>query len=187
MASFVNRMIGAAKLDVATYEEVKADPKATIQAIVVVLLSAAAAGIGQMVSITGFSSGQIVQMRHIASGFNMILTYALCAWIAWAFLMWLIGAIFLAEADTHAGVGPFMRTIGFAAGPGIISVLGGVPLLGGLLSNVAWIWMLAATVVAVRRALNYKGTGRAILVCTIAGIVPFYVSYTALVILHGGL
>jgi len=54
MASWVNRMIGAARLDVATYEEVKADPKATVQAITVLLLSAAA-----MLALFRFKAGMI--------------------------------------------------------------------------------------------------------------------------------
>jgi hypothetical protein len=190
MASFVNRMIGAAKLDVATFEEVKADPKATIQAIVVVLLSVLAAGIGQMVSMLTYSRVQTFKVEYLSGGFTMILAYALCGWVVWAFLMWLIGTKFLAEADTQAGLGPFMRTTGFAAAPGIISVLGGVPFIGGLFNNVACVWVLAATGVAVRQALNYKEkTGRAVAVVAIAGTVLFiiYGIYMALVIMHGGL
>ena len=41
----IKRMIGAAKLDIATYEEVEADTSATRQAMVVVVLVALATGI----------------------------------------------------------------------------------------------------------------------------------------------
>ena len=46
MASLGNRMIRAAKLDVSLYEEVEADTGATGQAMLVVVLSSLAAGIG---------------------------------------------------------------------------------------------------------------------------------------------
>ena len=46
MTSFTERMIGAARLDVQVYEEVEADTGATGQAMVVVLLSSLAGGIG---------------------------------------------------------------------------------------------------------------------------------------------
>ena len=45
-SSFVHRVVGAVLLDAATYEELEADPQATRQASVVVLLSSAAAGFG---------------------------------------------------------------------------------------------------------------------------------------------
>jgi hypothetical protein len=44
--TFVERMIGAAKLDVRVYEEVEADRSATPQALAVVVLAAVAGGIG---------------------------------------------------------------------------------------------------------------------------------------------
>lgn len=157
MASWVGRMIGAAKLDVATYEEVEADSTATVQAMGVVLLSAVAAGIGEI----GYGG----------HGLIVGLAASLLGWVAWAFLIWLIGTKFLAEAETHADVGQLMRTIGFAASPGIIRVFGWIPLLGTAIEFVAWIWMLIAMVVAVRQALDYKETGKAILVCVIGWIV----------------
>ena len=48
MASFTERMMGAAKLDVQVYEEVEADTSATSQAMGVVLLSSLASGIGSV-------------------------------------------------------------------------------------------------------------------------------------------
>lgn len=157
MASWVQRMVGAAKLDVATYEEVEADSTATVQAMGVVLLAAVAAGIGEI----GYGG------RGLIVG----LAASLVGWVAWAFLTWLIGTKFLAEPETHADVGQLMRTIGFAASPGILRALGWIPILGSLVELAAWVWMLVAMIVAVRQALDYKGTGRAVLVCAIGWIV----------------
>ena len=60
--SFLQRLIGAAALDAAIYEEVEADPKAGIQAAAVVVLSSLAAGIGAR----GFSQNNFPNMALIS-------------------------------------------------------------------------------------------------------------------------
>ncbi len=169
MASWVERMVGAAKLNVVTYEEVEADSTATVQAMGVVLLSAFAAGIGEI----GYGG------RGVIVG----VAAALIGWVAWAFLTWLIGTKFLPEPETNADVGQLLRTIGFASSPGILRAFGWIPLLGTLIEIIAWFWMLVAMVVAVRQALDYKGTGRAFLVCALGWCVNviIFVSLGALV------
>ena len=53
----------------------------------------------------------------------------------------------------------------------MIRILGIVPGLTGLVFFVAAVWMLAAFVVAVRQALDYTSTGRAVGVCLIGWLV----------------
>ena len=48
MATFTDRIIGTAKFNLGTYEEVEADVSATGQAMTVVLLSSVAGGIGSL-------------------------------------------------------------------------------------------------------------------------------------------
>jgi hypothetical protein len=85
----------------------------------------------------------------------------------WAFVTYFVGTRVLPGAKTEADVGQLLRTIGFSATPGLIRVLGVVPGLGQLVSLVAALWMLVTMVVAVRQALDYESTGRAIAVCVI--------------------
>ncbi len=73
MASFTQRMIGAAKLDVHTYEEVEADRTATGQAMGVVVLSSIASGFGAVG--TGGVSGLVVGAF-----------VAIIGWFLWAFV-----------------------------------------------------------------------------------------------------
>ena len=75
-----------------------------------------------------------------------------------------------------------LRTLGFAAAPGLLRVLGVVPAIGPLVMIITAFWSLATMVVAVRQALDYDSTSRAILVCAIGWIVqlliimiPFFV------------
>jgi hypothetical protein len=64
-----------------------------------------------------------------------------------------------------------LRTIGFSSAPGLIRVLGIIPILGGIVFFVASIWMLVAMVIAVRQALDYSGTLRAVGVCAIGWVI----------------
>ncbi len=154
--TFVQRMVGAARLDARVYEEVEADRGATGQALGVVVLSAVAAGLG-----AGAGVGGLI-------GFSLA---SLVSWVVWAWLIWLIGARLMPEADTRADVGELLRTLGFAAAPGIVRVLGVLPFFGRLAFVVAALWMLVTMVVAVRQALDYRSTGRAIVVCLLGWLV----------------
>jgi len=158
MTPFVDRMIRAAKLDAHVYEEVEADKSAMPQAMGVVILSSLAGGIGFMqdTGIMGLGVGAIL---------------SLLGWYIWAFLTYLIGTKLLPEPQTHADLGELLRTIGFSSAPGLIRVFGLIPGLGMTINLIATVWMLVAMVIAVRQALDYHSTYRAVGVCVIGWIV----------------
>jgi hypothetical protein len=89
----------------------------------------------------------------------------------WAFLTYLIGTRLLPEPQTRADVGELLRTIGFSSSPGLIRVLGIIPFMRGFVFLLAAAWMLAAMVIAVRQALDYQSTLRAVGVCVIGWVV----------------
>lgn len=157
MASFSERIVGAARLNVATYEEIEADTTATGQAMVVVVLSSIAAGIGVWQGFVG--------------GFFAGIVAALIGWFAWAFLVFLIGTKLLPEPQTRSNIPELLRTTGFSAAPGMLRFLGVIPIIGGLILLILSIWMLVAMIVAVRQALDYTNTWRAIAVAVIGWIV----------------
>lgn len=173
MSTFVKRMIGAASLDVPTYEEVEADTTATTQAMGVVVLSSLAQGIGFVTQGGG-------------AGFIVGAIGALIGWIIWAFLVYLIGTKLLPEPQTRSDLGELLRTTGFAAAPGLLRVLGVIPLLGGLIMPAVTIWMLIAMVIAVRQALDYKSTFRAVGVCLMGWIVFVLILVWSLQMFGGG-
>lgn len=162
MATFVERAIGAAQLNTAIYEEVENDRGATAQAAGVVVLASVAAGIGAIVY--GGIGGVVA---NIVAG--------LLGWVVWSYLTWWIGTKWLPEPQTNADPGQLLRTLGFAAAPGVLNVLGLVPVLGHLVRAVVAIWMLVAGVIAVRQALDYTSTGRAIGVVVIGWVVQFVI------------
>ena len=154
---FVNRIIRACKLDVSLYEEVEADKSATLQAALVVVLSSIAAGIGAI------SLG--------ASNFLLAPLLSLVSWYIWAYLIYLIGAKFFPEPNTKSNHGELLRTIGFSSAPGLIRVFGFTPDLFTLTVFIGGIWMLIAMIIAVRQALDYESTWRAIGVVVIGFLV----------------
>ena len=172
MTSFKDRIIRAAKLDVNLYEEVEADKGAMGQAMGVVILSSIAAGVG---SIGRGGPGGIL-MGTIA---------ALIGWYVWAYLTYFIGTKFLPGPQTKADLGELLRTIGFSSSPGLIRVLGIIPGLGGVVFLAASIWMLVAMVTAVRQALDYNSTLRAVGVCLIGWIIQMLILVLLFSILGG--
>ncbi|OGL00616.1 MAG: hypothetical protein A3E31_10500 [Candidatus Rokubacteria bacterium RIFCSPHIGHO2_12_FULL_73_22] len=157
-STFADRMLRAARLDVRLFEEVEADRGATTQALGVVVLSSIAAGLGLGQGIGGGVAGIVV---------------SLLGWYVWAFLTYWIGTRLLPEPATRADHGELLRTIGFAATPGLIRVLGVIPGLRPLVFLVAAVWMLIAGVIAVRQALDYRSTGRAVAVVIVGWLVQW--------------
>lgn len=164
MTSFNDRILRAAKLDPYLYEEVEADPASMPQAMAVVVLSSLAAGIGRIFygGIAGIIIGTIA---------------ALAGWYIWAYLTYFIGMKIFPEPQTKATPGELLRTIGFASSPGMIRIAGIFPGIGEIVVFVASVWMFAAMVVAVRQALDYKSTWRAVGVCAIGWVIQFIIVF----------
>jgi hypothetical protein len=163
--TFVQRLIGAAALDIAIYEEVEADEGATMQAVAVVLLSSLAAGIGA----GGLDESSLSRI----SFFGVV---SLLAWAAWAVVTYEIGTRVLPGMRTEADVGQLLRTIGFASTPGMLRVLGVMPAVTVPVFAVTSVWMLAAMVFAVRQALDYQSTWRALMVCLLGWLLAITIA-----------
>ena len=151
--ALIGRMIRAARLDPRLYAEVEADNSATAQAASVVLLAAFAGGI-----------------NFPGAPFPILfagLLAALAGWLLFAYVIYLIGAKLLPEPATKADFGALLRAMGFANAPGVVKLLGIIPELRVLVFFVAMVWVLVATVTAVRHALSYTSSWRAIGVCAI--------------------
>ena len=157
--SIIDRVIGAARLDVHIFEEVEADTSATRQAFLVVALVALATGIA-----SSDSGGPVAIVLGIVA--------AVAGWAFWAWIVYLIGTKILPESETHADWGQLARTLGFAQSPGILKVLGVVPVVGEFIFLALSFWMFAAMVIAVRQALDYTSTVRAIGV-VLLGFIPY--------------
>jgi hypothetical protein len=161
-SSFQNRIIRAVRLDSNLYEEVEADKGAMWQAMAVVVLSSIAAGIG----------------LYKTGGFNGIITgtmASLISWYVWAYLTYFIGTKFLPEEQTQSDLGELLRTTGFSSSPGLFRIFYFIPGVGVLVYLISSLWMLVAMIIAVRQALDYNSTLRAVGVCVIGYVIQLFV------------
>ncbi len=156
--TMVERMIGAAMLNIDVYEEVEADESATGQAAGVVGLVAVASAVASL-----------------EAGMGMIVLAAVMAfmgWGLWAGVTYIVGEKVF---DGTATWGELLRTLGFAQTPQLFGVLALVPGLVFIVGPVVGIWSLVAGIVAIRQALDFS-TGKAILTAIISMAVVFGVS-----------
>lgn len=144
--NLVDRMIGAAMLDIPTYEEVEADESLTGQAAIVVVLAAIASGIGAY-------GGDEPQMGLVVG-----VIASLVGWALWAGVTYLVGDKLLGGTATW---GELLRTLGYAQAPGVLYVLGIAPMFGGIVRGIVGIWLLITGIIAIRQALDFS-TGKAL-------------------------
>lgn len=170
MKTFLSRMIGAARLDSRTYEQVEADPASSVPAFFVVVSASVAAGVG-----SGITDPQ---------GLISVTLVALVTWLTWVGLTYMIGTRLFPGPETDATLGQVLRTTGFSATPGILRILGILPAIGLPIFIGVTFWMLLTFVMAIRQALDYAGSGRALAVCflgwLIHGLVFFAFVLTAI-------
>ncbi len=157
IGTIVYRAMGAAVLDASVYEGIEADPAATRQALAVVLLASVAAGIG--------AGGWAGPDWQVVGVFGVL---ALAAWIGWAVLILHVGGRYFRQPQTDVDLGQLLRTVGFAAAPGMLQAAAIAPFLTAPVFVISWLWMLAAMIVAVQHALDFPSMARAIVVCAVA-------------------
>jgi hypothetical protein len=149
-SSIVNRMIRAARLEVPLYEELEADIAATNQALLVVVLVAVAAGIGQAIGATLTGNSRAI-LGLLVSG----VLSALISWAVWSYVVYFVGTRFFGGTATY---GELLRTLGFAQAPRVLAIFSFIPVLGGIITLVAAIWSLVSSFIATRQALDIDNT-----------------------------
>lgn len=168
-ASLTDRMLRAARLDVALYNEVEADLNATTQALTVVVISALAGGIGAAIgaAIAGRPAG-------IAGGLVGGILADLIGWAVWSYVMYFVGTRFFGGTATW---GELLRTLGFAYSPGVLQILRFIPVVGGIITLIVAIWRIVTSFIAIREALDFD-SGK-----TIATIVVGFIAYLIVVVI----
>jgi hypothetical protein len=151
---FFVRFLGALMLDASAYENVEADRHAAMQSVAVVMAVCVAGGIGAigfgLVGVAGFVTGVVISLG---------------AWLVWATTIIALGTSAFAEPQTRSDLPELLRVLGFSAAPGVFIALAAMPAVAPIVLIVVAAWMIAAAVVAVRQALDYRSTARAIAVC----------------------
>ena len=162
MAVFFRRFIGALALDAGAFEDIEAARDAGLQSVIVVLAVCVAGGIGAIgAGVAG------------VTGFATAATMVLGAWLVWAGVITTVGTVTLAEPQTSANAREVLRVLGYAAAPGVFLAFAAMRSAAPIVVVIVGAWMVAAAVIAVRQALDYRHTSRAVAVCAIAWLVSF--------------
>ena len=178
----IGRMLGAARLNAQTYEDVEHDSGATIQALLVVILVSIASFVGQLLA-----GDDMNVVRSLVFGIGGGILW----WALWALFTWMIGTTILKTEETEADWGQLARCTGFAQAPRILNILIFIPnFIGAAIALVALVWSIMAMIVAVRQSLDYTSTLRAVFVILLA-IIPVLIAngliWWGILALTGGL
>ena len=139
----------------------------------VVLFVAISSGVG------GVLSGDVGWVNGVIFG----AVRGLIGWAVWALVTWLVGATILKTPETHAEWGQLARGTGFAQTPGILTIFVFIPVIGGIIALIAFVWQFVAMMIAVRQALDYTSTWRAFFVILISFIVMLIVLIPVAIVL----
>lgn len=161
--SITDRMIGALRLEDTTYEEIEADTTATGQAAFIVVAS----------SLFGAMGNALLRGGEVNAGF-LIAIAQLVGWALNAWIAYLIGTKLIPGPQTRSTWGEVARTVGFANTPRFLLIFVAVPGITGLVRTGVALWVLVATVVALRSALDI-GTVRAIVVGVLSSLVQLVI------------
>ena len=165
---YLQKLYRAIILDIELYEEVEADKTLTRQAMMTVAIVA----IIESIFYLG-SEDSIIIIGSIEAALGSIIR-----WVLWAFLIAFVGTRILPEPETDSDTGELLRTLGFAYAPGIFYIFSSVPIIGFFVQLVVPLWQLASMTVAVRQALDFSSTTRAVGVCVVA----FFLAILALLL-----
>jgi hypothetical protein len=168
--NYFQRLKKAIFLDVAFYEEVEKDKRFNDQAMMTVVLVSVVQGF----MIAGFAPIALVQG----------ILGSLIRFLIWAFFISFVGTRILPEPETESNTGELIRTLGFAYAPGLLVVFKIFPIISSFIDPVVTILQLAAMTIAVRQALDFNSTVRAVGVCIVAFILmivalTLFIGFTA--------
>lgn len=160
MTLLFRRFIGALVLDAGTFEDIEHDRDAAGQSVLVVVVACIAGAFAAM-GLGLVDLGGVVRAAFVVLGF----------WLVWAGITAALGTIAFAEDETSSDVAELLRVLGFAAAPGVFLVLAGIRPAAPAIVTMVMLWMMATSVIGIRQAFDYHGTGRALAVCAAGWLV----------------
>ena len=173
MRLYLTRFVRAARLDIELYKEVIEDPLTLNQAWITVLIYCMAASWG------GFGGVGAV-------GTNIAMITTLIGWYVWAFFTYFAGTRLFRETKKEIDRTErktVIRAMGFASAPGVARILGMIPGFGTIALVGATVWMIIASTIAVKEALNYESTYRTAAAVIIAWVISAFLQVVLFVVL----
>lgn len=191
--SFGDRLIGVIRLNRPIYEAIKRDPRATAQALLIVIFLGLATGIALtttslVINTTGMDAETAALVNEVTQAFTFqtngqkvvalvssVIT-SLIGWYITAWLLALVGNRMSRQLGDRTTSEQVRRLVGWGYAPQLASFLAPIPVVGGLLAFVGGIWALVTGVMAVRTAFNVT-IGRAIAIEILAFLVYLVVIF----------
>ncbi len=151
----VERAVRIARLDLPVYRTIAFDSGATQQAALVVAAVAIASGIGAI----GDSLGAVITA----------IIGAFLGWFIFSMMTWFFGRNVFGTPVTQVNMESLLRTQGYARAPGVLAILGFLPVFGWMFVLASSVWALVTAIVAIRETLMLS-TSRAIMIGVAAGV-----------------
>jgi hypothetical protein len=161
----IERFFRALRLDSLFYREAAEDTSLDRESTLIVILVAIIASLGEL---TGEGGSWLAYIGTVANSI-------LLGWLLWAVAAWFIGRNVM---DGEGSLGGMLRGLGYASAPRLLSVFGGLPVIGWLFGLVAGILSLIAGIIAIREGMSVD-TGKAIIIALLGGL--FYIAVSVLI------
>ena len=185
--SFGDRLIGVVRLNRPIYEAIKRDPRATAQALLIVIFLGLATGIA--LTTTSFAidtTGMDAETASLVNEMSQAFTFqtneqkvvalvasviiSLIGWYVTSWLLTFVGNKMSPQLGDRTTSEQMRRLVGWGYAPQLASFLAPIPVVGSLLAFVGGIWAFVTGVMAVRTAFNVS-IGRAIAIEVLAFLV----------------
>jgi hypothetical protein len=185
--SFGDRLIGVVRLNRPIYEAIKRDPRATTQALLIVIFLGLATGIALTttsldIDTTGMDAETASLVNEMTQAFTFqtngqkvvaLVASVIISLIGWYVTSWLltfVGNKMSPQLGDRTNSEQMRRLVGWGYAPQLASFLAPIPVVGSLLAFVGGIWAFVTGVMAVRTAFNVS-IGRAIAIEILAFLV----------------
>jgi hypothetical protein len=191
--SFGDRLIGVIRLNRPIYEGIKRDPRATTQALLIVIFLGLATGIALTtnpfaIDTTAMDAETASMVNQMTQAFTfetntqkvvaLVLSVitSLVSWYITSWLLTFVGNRISRQLGDRTTSEQMRRLVGWGYAPQLAAFLAPIPVIGGLLAFVGGIWAFVTGVMAIRTAFNVS-IGRAIAIEILAFLVYLVVIF----------
>jgi len=168
----IDRIMRVIKLDFPVFKEIEADPNATSEAAIIVVV---------VTLISALGSGMAMPHRFFAAFVSEILS-GVVGWVVWAAVVYFLGKSMFAGKGTLEGL---LRVLGYASAPRLLGILAVIPCVGWLGTLAGVILSLIMGFMAIREGLDLDTTQA--LIVTVVGWIALVIVSIFFAIVFGGM
>ena len=165
-------MLGAARLDPVSFEDIAGDRWAAYHALFIVLL------VGIVGGAVGVAGGSPVLFDFPTfPSIGVGITLEVASWLIWSGVTYIVGGTLLKGGTDRPDLEGMLRYAGIAQAPGLLVVLTVIPENPFLIAWTTTGWRVAAMAVATRAAFGFDTNGRPAIASVIGFLVMLVLSF----------